>query len=175
MQSFLLLSFLLAAALLLRSVEAAGARRIPAKENERRVVLGEADPGSLYAVTVSVKDPAQWPGRQSVHAAIADARGAVAEKWLHAADLDFYLTLHPRARGQASVTLSAAKGEAIPEMTFAFHRIPAGREEPAVIAAAPNDTWQTAQPVEFGQTIFGGADERPYAPAPNEDRYAAML
>ena len=44
-----------------------------------------------------------------------------------------------------------------------------------MIAAAPNGTWQTAQPFEFGQTIYGSDDERPYAPSRNEDGYAAML
>ena len=44
-----------------------------------------------------------------------------------------------------------------------------------VIAAAPNSTWQTAQPFEFGQTIYGSSDERPYAPSPAEDAYSAML
>src|SRR5450432_2817924 len=44
-----------------------------------------------------------------------------------------------------------------------------------VIAAQPNDTWQVAQPFELGQTIFGSDDERPYAPAKNEDQYAAMV
>ena len=46
---------------------------------------------------------------------------------------------------------------------------------PAIIAAQPNSTWETAQPFEFGRTIYGSADERPYAPAPGEDVYAAML
>ena len=44
-----------------------------------------------------------------------------------------------------------------------------------MIAAAPNGTWQTAQPFTFGQTIYGADDERPYAPSHNEDGYAAML
>jgi len=44
-----------------------------------------------------------------------------------------------------------------------------------VIAAAPNGTWQTAQPFEFGETIYGGDDQRPYAPSPGEDAYQAML
>ena len=44
-----------------------------------------------------------------------------------------------------------------------------------MIAAAPNGTWQTAQPFTFGQTIYGADDERPYAPSRNEDGYAAML
>ena len=42
---------------------------------------------------------------------------------------------------------------------------PAGTDavKRGVIAAAPNDTWQIAQPFELGQTIFGSDDERPYA------------
>ena len=44
-----------------------------------------------------------------------------------------------------------------------------------VIAAAPNDTWQCAQPFELGQTIYGSDDERPYAPSKSEDGYAAMV
>jgi HEAT repeat protein len=51
----------------------------------------------------------------------------------------------------------------------------AGVETTGVIAAAPNDRWQTAQPFEFGQTLFGSDDERPYAPSPAEDGYRAML
>ncbi|MBV9155878.1 MAG: HEAT repeat domain-containing protein, partial [Acidobacteriaceae bacterium] len=35
--------------------------------------------------------------------------------------------------------------------------------------------WQSAQPFEFGQTIYGASDERPYSPAIDEDRYAALL
>ena len=46
---------------------------------------------------------------------------------------------------------------------------------PGVIAAAPNGTWETAQPFEFGQTIYGSDDERPYAPSMREDGYAAMV
>ena len=41
---------------------------------------------------------------------------------------------------------------------------------PGLIAAAPNDTWQTAQPFQFGQTIYGSDDERPYAPSQERRR-----
>ena len=44
-----------------------------------------------------------------------------------------------------------------------------------MIAAAPNDSWQSAQSFELGQTIYGTDDERPYAPSKSEDAYAAML
>jgi HEAT repeat protein len=147
----------------------------PNKGNKRQVRLGTAEPGSLYAVTVAIRNPAELQGNEQVHAAIADAHGMVAEKWLHTADLDFYLTLKPRTRGQVTVNLSMPGTEPMPEIETAFHRIAIKSGEPSVIAAAPNSAWQDAQPFEFGQTIFGANDERPYAPSPGEDRYAAML
>ncbi len=118
-------------------------------------------------------------GSDSVLATVKDAQGVVESKWLHTADLDFYLTLRPRAAGPVTVSL-ASTGTA-PEVSTSLRKIlaqpilvtdgvPAG-----VIAAAPNGTWQTAQPFEFGQTIYGSDDERPYAPARNEDGYAAMV
>jgi HEAT repeat protein len=139
------------------------------------VRLGPAEPGSLYAVTIALKNPEQLQGTQRVRVAIADARGTVAEKWLHTADLDFYLTLRPRVPGQVTVTVTTPGAEPIPELETVMRRIPNGTGDASVIAAAPNGTWQAAQPFEFGQAIFGAGDERPYAPAPGEDRYAEML
>ena len=162
----------------------------------QQIVLGEAQPGSLYAVTVWVKDPAQMQGNDAVRVAVADVSGTVAEKWLHSADLDFYLTLRPRVRGPAVVTLTAPEGTKLPAVGVAFKPVPIGGAKlvpraahlaepvagpttastaPAFIAAQPNTTWETAQPFEFGRTIYGSADARPYAPAPAEDAYAAML
>lgn len=142
---------------------------------ERRIDLGNAEAGSLYAVTIAVKDPAQLEAKESVQVSISDARGVIAEKRLHAQDLDFYLTMLARTTGAATATLRGASGESLPDVTVAFRQIPATHSGPAVIAAMPNDTWQTAQSVKFGQTIFGSSDERPYAPAPNTDRYAALV
>ncbi|PYU91383.1 MAG: hypothetical protein DMG25_14800, partial [Acidobacteria bacterium] len=169
----------------------------------QEIKLGEARPGSLYAVTVWVKDAVQAQGKGAVRATVADASGTVAEKWLHSADLDFYLTLRPRARGPVTATLSAPEGTRLPDIGVAFKPVPMGgarpeplaahptesverpsagnrqptadNRSPAVIAAQPNSTWETAQRFEFGQTIYGSADERPYAPAPTEDAYAAMF
>ena len=173
--------------------------------SSQRMVLGEARPDSLYAVTVWVRDPAQMQGNDAVRVAVADVSGTVGEKWLHSADLDFYITLQPRAGGPAVVTLTAPGGTYLPAVGVSFKPIPMGGaklvpqaahfsahpathpEEAPVkgpttaggpagfIAAQPNSTWETAQLFEFGQTIYGSADERPYAPAPAEDAYAAML
>ncbi|HEY3939412.1 MAG TPA: HEAT repeat domain-containing protein [Bryobacteraceae bacterium] len=142
---------------------------------ERRINLGTAEAGAKYAVTIAIKNPAQFQNTKSIDVSITDAGGAIATKRLHNQDLDFYITIRARKRGAVSATLSAASGETIPAITADFQRIRESRTAPGVIAAMPNDTWQTAQPVEFGQTIYGSDDERPYAPAPDEDRYAALL
>ncbi len=144
----------------------------PSPASAQRIVLGEAVAGSLCAITIAVKDPAQLQGQESVRVSISDARGVVAEKRLHAQDLDFYLTLRARARGSVTATLDSASRK-IPALITAMRPIQASSGS-SVISAMPNDTWQTAQPVEFGQTIYGSADERPYAPAPDEDRYHAL-
>ncbi|MGH9400684.1 MAG: HEAT repeat domain-containing protein [Terriglobia bacterium] len=166
-----------AVAFLFRAARAGGSPPSPASHPpERRVDLGVLRPDSLYGVTVSVKSPVAVQGKDSIHVTIADAAGPMAEKWLHSGDLDFYLTLAPRAAGHGSVLLAAGPGTAIPQIAVSARRMPvSSRTEPAVIAAYPNGDWRHAQPFEFGQAIYGSADERPYAPAPGHDVYAAMI
>ncbi len=155
-----------------------------ATPSPRLIKLGEVRPGSLYAITLGAKDPAQLQGNDSLRVTVSDAQGEVGSKWLHAADLDFYLTLRPRAAGPVTVSLSSGSGTRDPELSATLSKIlqpSAGQPgnfaavKRGVIAAAPNDTWQTAQPFELGETIFGSDDERPYAPSKSEDSYGAML
>ncbi|HEY6925074.1 MAG TPA: hypothetical protein VI653_16485, partial [Steroidobacteraceae bacterium] len=149
-----------------------------ASAGSRQVVLGQAEAGSLYAATVSVADISKLQGNESFHVTVSDAQGPVSDKWLHAADLDFYFTLKARARGAVVAKLEAAPGTEIPALYTALKRAPektAAGDLGGVIAAQPNGTWQTAQAFKLGQTIYGTADERPYAPSPAEDGYAAML
>src|SRR4029077_15510545 len=95
----------------------------------------------------------------------------------------FYLTLQPRAAGPVTVNLTSASGTQIPEISATLSKILQGTADlpraadfkRGLIAAAPNGSWQNAQPFELAQTIFGTDDERPYAPAKSEDGYAAMV
>lgn len=146
--------------------------------------LGAVHVGSLYAVTVGVKDPAEMQENDAVHVTVNDAKGEIESKWLHTADLDFYLTVRPRATGPVTVNLSSPSGAQVPKISATLRKILQPTVEYAgkaadlkrgVIAAAPNGTWQEAQPFELGQTIFGSDDERPYAPSRSEDAYAAMM
>jgi len=164
-------------------VQVGQSSRADQSQSVREIQLGQARPDVLYALTVWVKSPAQLQSN-AVLATVKDAYGEVGAKWLHAADLDFYLTLHPRAAGPVTVTLSALSSVSLPDISATMHPVPQGLtsrvgstgvEQTGVIAAAPNNSWQTAQPFEFGQTIYGSDDERPYASSPSEDGYQAML
>ena len=148
------------------------------------IKLAAVHPGSLYALTLGVKDPAQLQGNDAVRVTVNDAKGEIESKWLHPADLDFYLTLRPRSDGPVTVSLSSASGRQTPEISTSLSKIlQASAVSPGsapdlkrgVISAAPNGTWQNAQTFELGQTIFGSDDERPYAPSKSEDGYAAMV
>jgi hypothetical protein len=150
----------------------------------RTIQLGAARAGSLYALSLGVKDPAKLQGDDAIHVTVKDAQGEVESKWLHAADLDLYLTLRPRVAGPVSVNLSSSPALRVPEISARLSRIlqasaalpgSVPRLDRGVIAASPNGTWQVAQPFELGQTIFGSDDERPYAPSKSEDAYAAMV
>ncbi len=156
----------------------------PNSQNVRQVHLGRVRADALYALTVWVKDPAQLQGKDAVMVTVDDASGEIESKWLHAGDLDFYLTLHPRSPGQINVTLSAPANVHMPEVGATLRAVPeapspqaahGAQGQTGIIAAAPNSTWQSAQSFEFGQTIYGSDDERPYAPSPSEDGYQAML
>ena len=150
----------------------------------RKIQLGAGRPGSLYALTLGVKNPAQLQGSDAFQVTVNDAQGEVESKWLHAADLDLYLTLRPRTAGPVTVSLASASGVHAPEISATMAKIlqppvalpgSAPDLKRGVIAAAPNGTWQDAQAFELGQTIFGSDDERPYAPSKSEDAYDAMV
>ena len=145
----------------------------------RTIQLPPARAGSLYAVTLTVKDPTQLQDNEAVHVTVNDAQGEVESKWLHPADLDFYVTLKPRVSGPVTVSLTPASGGKAPDISSSMSRVPESatgtNPKRGVIAASPNGTWEQAQSFELGQTIFGSDDERPYAPSQHEDAYAAML
>src|SRR3954469_13120506 len=113
-----------------------GARQVAdSHQPEKRLELGTADRNSLYAVTVAVKDPTQLQASQSILVSVQDARGAVAEKRLHAGDLDFYLTVRPRGSGPVTAVIKAQSDEKLPELTSAFEQIPGVASKSAVLAA----------------------------------------
>lgn len=133
--------------------------------------------GRLYAITVSLKDPALVGTNTEVRVRVEDAQGLIAEKILHAGDLDFYVTIRPRASGTGAVRIDRLNGGSATHLPIRvdYQAIQPSSHSNVVIAAQPNGTWREAQSFELGQTIFGTADERPYIAAPSEDVYQALL
>ena len=69
--------------------------------SERTIRLGAVAPGiSLRAHFWGEESSCDLQGNDSVRVTVNDGKGEVESKWLHAADLDFYLTLRPRVAGQ---------------------------------------------------------------------------
>jgi len=164
-----------------------GGRTVQAGEGTseplRTLQLGEAQQGAIYALIFAAKDPSQVQGNAAFRVVVSDRHGEIGSKWLHAGDLDLYLTFQARSASALKVSLSSSPAVHIPEFVATMVKVPqtaiesggVPRLDRGVIAAAPNNTWQTAQRFELGQTIFGSADERPYIPSMSEDAYAAMV
>src|SRR5260370_39604473 len=155
-----------------------------APASARNIKLPSAHAGSLYALTLRVKDLTQLQGTDSVKVTVNDAQGEVASKWLHAADLDFYLTLQPRAAGPVTVNLTSASGTQTPEISATLSKILQGTAalprgvadfKRGLIAAAPNGSWQNAQPFELGQTIFRSDDERRVPECPKKQESSTKM
>jgi hypothetical protein len=151
-----------------------GARQTSPQKSSREIRLGDAQAAGLYALTVLIPNPARLSAEKSIDVVISDPQGTICEKPLHAQDLDLYVTIQARQNGPILATLRGAE-EDLPGISASMRAIPQADSGPAAIAALPNDTWQTAQIVQYGQTIYGASDERPYAPAPDHDRYSALV
>jgi len=146
--------------------------------------------GEVYGLTLSIAAPERF-AKGEIEVEVRDANGLITSKILHPFDLDFSVNLRPRASGSLTVSLTA-KDVLLDQVGAGTELVPlhisgresagresAGREsagrESVVVAALPNSTWQEAQPVELGQTVFGSADERPYVPSSPETNYPDMM
>ncbi|HML16192.1 MAG TPA: hypothetical protein VK419_04165 [Bryobacteraceae bacterium] len=147
---------------------------IPFLARPDSVILARAFPaaaGDVYSVTVSIAHPERFTNGQ-IRVEIRDPQGVVAAKILHPFDLDFSANIKPRAN-QIHVNLSPSSVNFADLVTIDVK--PVKLSGAAVIAALPNSTWQQAQTVELGQTIYGTADERPYVPSSPETAYADLV
>src|SRR5579863_1078723 len=131
--------------------------------------------GDAYSLTVSISKPENFSaGRIDVD--VQDSAGLLASKTLHPFDLDFSTNLRPRGAGQLAVTLRAVGVRLDPvEVKSELAPIHLAVSGPVAIATAPNGTWEQAQTIELGQTVFGAADDRPYVPVSSESAYAGLV
>ncbi|HLX45106.1 MAG TPA: HEAT repeat domain-containing protein, partial [Bryobacteraceae bacterium] len=143
-------------------------------ENTRTQEFAVSD-REAYALTISVAKPERFQtGRIDVE--VRDPAGPIVTKTLHPFDLDLSTYLKPRATGMVTVKLRAASVRLDQvDVKSDLAPIHLSKSSPVVIATLPNGTWEQAQPIELGQTIYGSADERPYVPVSSESAYSALV
>src|ERR1700676_833959 len=89
-----LVSLILAACILGGIIQVGRTVHADERPQPNRIVrLGEAHTGALYALTFAVKDPAQIQGNDAFRVIVSDPQGEIGSKWIHAGDLDLYLTI----------------------------------------------------------------------------------
>jgi hypothetical protein len=128
-----------------------------------------------YGLTVSVTRPELFASG-AIDVEVRDASGVLITKTLHPFDLDLSANLKPRAPGPITVTFKAT-GVSVEQVRAQAHLVPLHLSSggSAVVAALPNRTWQQAQVIELGQTVFGSSDERPYVPSSTKNAYADLV
>ncbi|HEU0122696.1 MAG TPA: HEAT repeat domain-containing protein [Bryobacteraceae bacterium] len=109
-----------------------------------------SDAKRTYSVLLSVPIPSQQsaPGKARL---LAGDR-VLAEKTLHTGDPDLYTLV----RGAGVVRLELAVPAAVQVVDLGAA---------PQLEAEPNNTWQTANPLELGKTVWASGDEAPYIPA----------
>ncbi|MFN0102013.1 MAG: HEAT repeat domain-containing protein [Bryobacteraceae bacterium] len=120
---------------------------------------------NTYSVLVSVPIPAERKSPGGVR--IMSGNIALVEKQLHVGDPDLYSLIHGGTAMRMELTTPAAVQ--VIDLGVAPH-----------LEAEPNNTWQSANPLEVGKTVWASGDEAPYIPAelsvriepnPHEDWY----
>ncbi len=113
-------------------------------------LLPAPSPKNTYSVLVSVPIPGEQPNPALVR--LKTATSVLAEKQLHAGDADLYTLIH----GGPSIRVELAAPAAVQIVDL-------GLNPP--LEAEPNNSWQSANPLELGKTVWGSGDEAPYIPA----------
>src|SRR5947208_2592111 len=103
-----------------------GANRTPAEEPTREIALGDVQAAGLYAVTVSIQDPAQLSTKNSIEVELRDGQGVLCEKALHGQDLDLYATVRARQNGPLSARLRTDSKEDLSNISASMRAIPHG-------------------------------------------------
>lgn len=123
--------------------------------------LPALDPGKVYSLSVSLPAPEALGERDRLSVTLRDSRSTIASKTLHPADPDLYTLF--RAQGQdAQLEITSSSRVAV-EHTVALIEWPAGAGNPnLVLEAEPNDSWQEANEIRLGQTVWAVTDDKPY-------------
>ncbi len=130
--------------------------------------LGKLKGGQTYSLVVSAMGTLA-PGER-ISVVLEGVPGERLGKTLHAGDPDDSLVYRPRGDGPGRLTISRAPGEqgAVSLRVFFDHLDLPAQDQPA-LEAEPNDSWQTANPLRLGRTVYGTADDADYLNGPAGD------
>jgi hypothetical protein len=141
--------------------------RLDLSTGESRVVEFPAEAGKVYGLLVSSPRLSSFGLETRVSVTVTDPSGASVAKKLHAGDADLYLTIRALQSGRVKCELqSVAPISGVPlHLDMDFRELPGPVSESAQLGSALNGTWETAEEIRLGRTVYAAADERPYIPA----------
>ncbi|MEO8129450.1 MAG: HEAT repeat domain-containing protein [Bryobacteraceae bacterium] len=117
--------------------------------------------GLPYSFAFSFHSPDVFRADGSLRVRLAQGKVTLLQKTLHAGDADLFSTFATSADTGIEVFLEPAGGIApAAKYSVQVDSWPAG----AAVEREPNNTWQDANLIEPGGTIFGSADDVPYIP-----------
>ena len=155
---------LLAIGLLLHAATSGKPRRIALRAGSTETSELSLESGHYYGLLISAPKLSAFGQNDSVAAGVALPGGRKVEKRLHAGDPDWYMTVRADAAGKAAVTL-VSTGYA-GDVDVALTPMKSGVATGVQIASGGHTTWQTAEPIELGRTVYASGDDRPYIPKP---------
>ncbi|MGH9338679.1 MAG: HEAT repeat domain-containing protein [Acidobacteriota bacterium] len=132
----------------------------------------ELPTGDLHSITWSLPSLSTLEKQDRVKLRARDGEGKLFEKRLVSGDADFYSSFKVRS-GILHLEISSDK-DVLPPYTVRIvrWRLPSNAE--ALVESEPNDSWQQANPIELGKTVWAGGDDQPYFPLPGQSSKELM-
>src|SRR5205085_10925563 len=122
--------------------------------------LGKLDAASQYSVLYAVDSPRSLALGSSVEIEVRQGTVALAKKTLHAGDPDYYMQLHVRQTGAATLVVRASQSAGTYKLQV--NRWPLSRS----VRSGLIHRRQDAAPLTLGRTVFASGDDELYLPLP---------
>lgn len=135
-------------------------RRIDVTESALRTHrLAGLSADKQHSLLVSLPTPAALAEQDGLLVTLRAGERVIASKTLHQGDADLYTLF--RATGAAQIEFSSLSGKPIAH-SISLLEWPESKVASARVEAEPNDTWEEANAIQLGQTVFASADDKPY-------------
>jgi hypothetical protein len=141
--------------------------RLDLSSGASRVVEFPTEAGKVYGLLVSSPRLSSFGNQTRVVVTVTDPSGGSMVKKLHAGDPDLYVTIGAPRSGVVKCQLSsvAPTAGAPFHLDVDFRELPGAVSESAQLGSVFHGTWETAEEIRLGRTVYAAADERPYIPA----------